>query len=116
MRLIDADEMAMNESEAYISAQTKIDSPITLAINSVAHRKIQQLIADTPTITPESLVVHGKWNRIDDPEYQFGDVDFECSVCEHLECDVDTAVLMPGENCLYYCPNCGAKMDLEEVP
>lgn len=50
MRLIDADEMAVNESEAYMSAQMKIDSPVTLGINSVVHRKIQQLIADTPTI------------------------------------------------------------------
>lgn len=50
MRLIDADEMAVNESEAYISAQAKIDSAITFAINSCVHTKIQKLIADTPTV------------------------------------------------------------------
>lgn len=57
-RLIDANIMAEDESEAYISAQTsgKI-SPITQGLNSVVHRKIQQLIADTPTIDPESLPV-----------------------------------------------------------
>lgn len=49
MRLIDANMMAVEESEAYISAQTsgKIN-PITQGVNSVVHRKIQQLIADTP--------------------------------------------------------------------
>ena len=58
MRLIDADIMAEDESEAYIEAQTsgKI-SPITQGLNSVVHRKIQQLIADTPTIDPETLPI-----------------------------------------------------------
>lgn len=56
MRLIDADEMALNESEAYMSAQTKLDNPITLGLNSVVHRKIQQLIADTPTVDAVEVV------------------------------------------------------------
>ena len=61
MRLIDADEMAANESEAYVSAQAKIDSPITLAINSCVHRKVQKLIADTPAIDQEIMRTVGKW-------------------------------------------------------
>lgn len=63
-RLIDANIMAEDESEAYISAQTsgKI-SPITQGLNSVVHRKIQQLIADTPTINPESLPVVRKLRK-----------------------------------------------------
>ena len=58
MRLIDANMMAVEETEAYISAQTsgKI-SPITQVINSVVHWKIQQLIADTPTVDPETLPI-----------------------------------------------------------
>ena len=56
MRLIDADEMALKESEAYMSAQTKLDNPITLGLNSVVHRKIQQLIADTPTVDAVEVV------------------------------------------------------------
>ena len=56
-------------------------------------------------------VVHGRWIRTDDQEFILGD--FECSVCEHLECDIDTRYLTPGENCLFYCSNCGAKMDAE---
>lgn len=57
-RLIDANIMAEDESEAYITAQTsgKI-SPITQGLNSVVHRKIQRLIADTPTIDPETLPI-----------------------------------------------------------
>lgn len=56
MRLGDLDEMAVIESESYISAQTKIDNPITQGVNSVVHRKIQQLIADTPTIDAVPVV------------------------------------------------------------
>lgn len=50
MRLIDADEMALNETKAYMSAQIKLDDPITLGLNSYVHRTMQMLIADTPTV------------------------------------------------------------------
>ena len=57
MRLIDADEMLANESEAYMSVQTREDvSPVTQGLNSVVHRKIQQLIADTPTVDAVEVV------------------------------------------------------------
>lgn len=56
MRLIDADEMAANESEAYISAQVKVKSDITRRINEVVHLKIQMLIADTPTVDAVTVV------------------------------------------------------------
>lgn len=64
MRLIDANMMAVEESEAYISAQTsgKIN-PITQGVNSVVHRKIQQLIADTPTVDPETLPIVQKLRK-----------------------------------------------------
>ena len=57
MRLIDADEMAMNESEAYMNAQVgeKVNS-ITRSINTIVHQKIQALIADTPTIDAVPVV------------------------------------------------------------
>ena len=55
-RLIDADLMALNESEAYMSAQTKIEDPILLGLNSVVHRKIQQLIAETPAVEAAEVV------------------------------------------------------------
>ena len=57
-RLIDANKMAVEESEAFMSAQISGQiSPITQGINSVVHRKIQQLIADTPTVDPETLPI-----------------------------------------------------------
>lgn len=57
-----------------------------------------------------SPVVHGRWETNNDPEETVKD--FSCSVCEELLCDFDTSCgLTPGENCFYYCPNCGAKMD-----
>lgn len=57
-RLADAYEMLLNESEAYLSVQMsgKV-SETTQMINSVVHKKIQQLIADTPTIDPETLPI-----------------------------------------------------------
>lgn len=48
MRLIDADEMLINESEAFMKAQAKCDS-LTAKINQIVHTKIQKLISDTPT-------------------------------------------------------------------
>ena len=77
-RLIDANLMALNESEAYMSAQTKIESPITLGLNSVVHRKIQQLIADTPTVDAVEVV------RCKDCIGQstwFKDAEIGCEIC-----------------------------------
>ena len=100
MRLIDADEMAANESEAYMSAQTKIDSPITLAINSCVHRKIQQIIADTPTIDPEIMRPVGKWKWCGADRWNDA---YQCSECGEMNMDDSD-----------YCPNCGARMEPEE--
>ena len=57
MRLIDADQMLRDESEAYMRAQVKV-SGVTYAVNACVHKKIIQLIADTPTADP---VRHGYW-------------------------------------------------------
>lgn len=75
-RLIDANLMALNELEAYMSAQTKIESPITLGLNSVVHRKIQQLIADTPTVDAVAVV------RCKDCKHRYSD-----SWCEYVDDD-----------------------------
>ncbi len=48
MRLIDADEMLLNEQEAFIKAQSNC-SNLTAKVNQIVHTKIQQLIHDTPT-------------------------------------------------------------------
>lgn len=56
MRLIDADLMATDESEAYLNAQSVITDNATKIVNEVVHRKIQMLIADTPTVDAVPVV------------------------------------------------------------
>lgn len=43
-RLIDANLMAVEESEAYINAQVKLSDEATKAVNKVVHLKIQTLL------------------------------------------------------------------------
>ena len=56
MRLIDADKMAVDESEAYMSAQVQITDDLKWLVNFAAHSKIQRIIADTPTIDAVPVV------------------------------------------------------------
>ena len=56
MRLIDADKMAVDESEAYMSAQVQITDDLKWLVNFAAHSKIQRLIADTPTVDAVEVV------------------------------------------------------------
>ena len=56
MRLIDADKMAVDESEAYMSAQVQITDDLKWLVNFAAHTKIQRLIADTPTVDAVPVV------------------------------------------------------------
>lgn len=61
-------------------------------------------IAPVEDVAP---VVHGKWEVEEDI---FGDDTYICSVCK------EPWVLITGtpqNNNMNYCPNCGAKMDLE---
>lgn len=60
MRLIDADEMATDELEAFLSAQAKIADEELRIVNRIVHEKIQRLIADTPTVEDAVLVVRCK--------------------------------------------------------
>lgn len=50
MRPIDADLMAAEETEAFISAQEQITDTATKLVNEVVHKKIQMLLADAPTV------------------------------------------------------------------
>lgn len=56
MRLIDADQMAADESEAYMSAQVQITDDLKWLVNFAAHSKIQKLIVDTPTVDAVPVV------------------------------------------------------------
>ncbi len=72
MRLIDADQMAVDESVAYMSAQVQITDDLKWLVNFAAHSKIQKLIADTPTVDAVP-VVHCK-----DCKHEFGG---SCIIC-----------------------------------
>ena len=82
MRLIDADKMAAEEFEAFLSAQLKITDAANRDINSIVHAKIQRLIADTPTVEDAVQVVR-------------------CKDCVHFE---DAKVNAKG---FLICPNTG---------
>lgn len=56
MRLIDANQMAVDEFEAYMSAQVQITDDLKWLVNFAAHSKIQKLIADTPTVDAVPVV------------------------------------------------------------
>ena len=72
MRLIDADQMAVDESEAYMSAQVQITDDLKWLVNFAAHSKIQRLIADTPTVDAVPVVY------CKDCKHEFGG---SCSIC-----------------------------------
>lgn len=82
MRLIDADKMAVDELAAFIYAQAKIIDVANRDINSIVHKKIQRLIADTPTVEDAEQVVR-------------------CKDCEHYK---DAKVNAKG---FLICPNTG---------
>lgn len=97
------------ELQAY--KDTRLDPGEIIALCAMERRanKCNQRLVQAesaPTITPESLVRHGKWGR----KYMNRSCYFFCS-----ECHFDG--LGAGSN---YCPHCGAKMDMEasktEVP
>lgn len=50
MRLIDSDQIAVDETEAYMAAQAQIEDIDLLRANLLVHAKLQKLIADTPTV------------------------------------------------------------------
>lgn len=83
MRLIDADKMAVDESEAYMSAQVQITGDLKWLVNFAAHSKIQRLIADTPTVDAVPVV------RCKDCENSYYAVDdLICSYGPCVDCPV----------------------------
>ena len=60
-------------------------------------------IADIPA-ADVAPVVHGRW--VEKEKYTFG-IMYDCSLCEDR-------ILDNGHHPWNYCPNCVAKMDLEE--
>ena len=108
-RLIDANMMAVEETEAYISAQTsgKI-SPSTQVINSVVHWKIQQLIANTPTVDLETLPIvrqlRKELARVTAEKYTAVETIFKYAGCKECKWwdDKDKFCKKQGRNAVLY--------------
>ena len=73
--------------------------------------EIESMLSDLPTVDANP-VVYGRWETNADTEEEIKD--FTCSACKYQLCDIDTSVIMPGENDFYFCPNCGATMNQED--
>lgn len=90
MRLIDADAANVDNISCYYGAGAYLDD-------------VQEWLDDQPTVDP---VKHGVWEGID------GSLRVRCSVCQNKDTLIGS---QPNHYMFYaYCPDCGAKMDLEE--
>lgn len=95
MRLIDADELIDHK---FKSASERMD--LSVAYMKGWNDAIDSIDENAPTIEAEPIR-HGHWTRIGHIETW---VVYKCSMCENQTIDNGN-----------YCPNCGAKMDLNEV-
>ena len=64
--------------------------------------KVLREVSDAPA-ADVAPVVHGRW--VEKEKYTFG-IMYDCSLCENR--------ILDNGHTWNYCPNCGAKMDLEE--
>lgn len=119
MKLIDADTVIEQIAQAQASLSNCSDAMWEINRNyfkglSWAHR----IILDAPEVDP---VKHGRWawdvETHGDPMYGVDeDFGYRCSECKVWadEYGVDGDIYgEPPTHILRYCPNCGAKMDLE---
>ena len=72
--------------------------------HSVGYSDMIAIIEDAPEIKPKPRR-HGLWETCEDYD---GDVIYRCSACGE---EWTLIAGMPKENNMYYCPNCGARMD-----
>lgn len=110
MRMIDADALKENLSKSYDSLRKLYDGLIYNSEKAVCSGQLAtfleaiMLIMEAPTIDAEP-VKHGQWEKRKDV---IGFV--RCSVCHDCNIYDDWA---DGKK-WSYCPNCGAKMEVEQ--
>ena len=114
MRLVDADEMATNDNEAYNNTLEKVEGTELALPNLMAHLKIQKLIKQTPTADAVSAV-HAHWEYSEDG-MDWGLGAYLCSNCHARNNNLPTntkinPLAFAGS---HYCPQCCAKMDEKE--
>lgn len=109
-KYINADEMMIDESAAYLAAQGKTHDEVTRLVNKAVHLKLQMLLCDAPSAVVQE-VKRGEWIPISDGEWA------ECSECGE-GCGVSEnggmAAFSLFQKIYKYCPNCGARMDGKE--
>lgn len=93
VRLIDANALKKHLRNLVASGGHKY---YRKGMDDTLHRHMPNIIDDQPTVDA-APVVHGRWC--------FMGLWEECSVCKH-------PISVDGER-TNFCPNCGAKMDLE---
>lgn len=111
MRLIDADAL-INEIMTEWGCDPKFfekDEDATVALAAFSDVRTLERIAKAPTADAEP-VKHGKWERANLSVYEEDD-SYICSVCGNIWMFIDGT---PKENNANYCPNCGAKMEVEK--
>ena len=80
----------------------RMDDPVLNKNGHVPLPVIRQNIMDIPA-ADVAPVRHGRW--VEKEKYTFG-IMYDCSLCENR--------ILDNGHPWNYCPNCGAKMDLEE--
>ena len=105
-RLIDAD--ALERKWQYVLDE-KADEKGTVAY--VTFELFIERLREEPTIDPERLRPHGRWVPVDCE--QTCD-EWDCTACGQRRTFLIEMGADDMEEFYPYCPNCGAKMDLEE--
>ena len=103
MRLIDADELADKHCDgcsADIREMCKTD-PVCASM---------MWVVEEPTVDAVE-VVHGRWEKDPDMRRMNGHIyDYRCS---HCHSQAEKGYYNNNDRFTNYCPNCGARMDLE---
>lgn len=73
-----------------------------LNFGGVSHAIIASRLLDEIPAADVAPVLHGRW--IEQEKYTFGTM-YDCSICANR--------ILDNGHSWNYCPNCGAKMDLE---
>ena len=97
----------------YISREAALTELQNPELFNVSPRFLQ-ILRDLPA-ADVAPVRHGRWECVYDDNT--GETDITCSHCKNTRTVNGCFVSTDGKSCYFeddYCPNCGAKMDLEE--
>lgn len=107
-KYINADEVLLEESEAYTKLKQSVSNDINNDISAqiiirYVRKQLQQLLDDVPA-ADVAPVVHGEWISNDLGGYKWA---FHCSLCGFVDG-------YPFNDRFNFCPQCGAKMEVAD--